>query len=165
MREAVPTARLIVDANEAWTEEQLVPGLAILAQHGVEMVEQPLAAGADDALAAIKHPLPVCADESCHEREGLAELAVRYDMINVKLDKTGGLTEAIDLARDARALGLGVMVGCMVATSLAMAPAVLLEGIVDYVDLDGPLLLGRDREPALEYRDGMVLPSKPELWG
>ena len=165
VRDAVPAARLIVDANEAWTEEQLVPGLAILAQHGVEMVEQPLPAGTDEALGAIDHPLPVCADEACHEREGLAELAVRYDMINVKLDKTGGLTEAINLARDAQARGLGIMVGCMVATSLAMAPALLLAGLVDYVDLDGPLLLARDREPALEYLDGMVLPSKSELWG
>ena len=165
VRKAVPEARIIVDANEAWTPAQLEHGLAGLAQLGVELVEQPLPAGADEALAAMAHPLSVCGDESCHHRDGLAVLAARYDMINIKLDKTGGLTEAIDLARAAHALDLKIMVGCMVATSLAVAPAVLLAGLADYVDLDGPLLLARDRKPALEYRDGMVLPPRPELWG
>ena len=165
VREAVPGARLIVDANEAWTPAQLEAGLADMARLGVELVEQPLPADADEALAAMARPLAVCADESCRSRDGLAALAARYDMINVKLDKSGGLTEAIDLARAARALGLKVMVGCMVATSLAMAPAVLLAGLADYVDLDGPLLLARDREPALRYRGAMVQPPPPELWG
>ena len=129
------------------------------------MIEQPLPAGQDAILSELEHPVPLCADESCHIAADLGQLVKRYECVNLKLDKTGGLTEAIDLARDARARGLGVMVGCMVATSLAMSPALLLAGLVDYVDLDGPLLLARDRQPALEYCDGMVLPSKPELWG
>ena len=165
VREAVPQARLIVDANEAWTPQRLVSDLDALAALGVELVEQPLPAAADAVLAEIDRPVPICADESCHDRAGLTALAGRYDMINVKLDKTGGLTEAIDLARAAAQLGLGIMVGCMVSTSLAMAPAVLLGGLARVVDLDGPLLLARDRNPALEYRDGNVLPPKPELWG
>lgn len=165
VREAVPHARLIVDANEAWTADQLVTDLDALAHLGVELVEQPLPSAADAPLAVIQRPIPVCADESCGDRDSLAALAARYDMINVKLDKTGGLTEAVDFAQAARQLGLRVMVGCMVGTSLAMAPAVLLSGIADVVDLDGPLLLARDRSPALEYRDGMVLPPNPELWG
>ena len=165
VREAVPGARLIVDANEAWTPARLEAGLADMARLGVELVEQPLPADADEALATTARPLAVCADESCRGRDGLAALAARYDMINIKLDKSGGLTEAVDLARAARALGLKIMVGCMVATSLAMAPAVLLAGLADYVDLDGPLLLARDREPPLRYRGAMVLPPQPELWG
>ena len=165
VREAVPGARLIVDANEAWTPARLEAGLADMARLGVELVEQPLPADADEALATTARPLAVCADESCRGRGGLAALAARYDMINIKLDKSGGLTEAVDLARAARALGLKIMVGCMVATSLAMAPAVLLAGLADYVDLDGPLLLARDREPPLRYRGAMVLPPQPELWG
>ena len=165
VREVVPRARLIVDANEAWTPERLVSDLDALAALGVELVEQPLPAAADAALGEIDRTVPVCADESCHDRAGLATLATRYDVINVKLDKTGGLTEAIELTRTAEQLGLGIMVGCMVSTSLAMAPAVLLGGQARFVDLDGPLLLARDRSPALEYRDGNVLPPRPELWG
>ena len=165
VRKAVPDARLIVDANEAWTEAQLAPNLEAMAANGVELVEQPLPASDDAALAEIERLVPVCADESCHDRDGLAAVAARYDLVNVKLDKTGGLTEAIDLARAAKGHGLGLMIGCMVSTSLAMAPAVLLGGLARYVDLDGPLLLARDRNPALDYRDGMVWPPAPELWG
>ena len=130
----------------------------------VELIEQPLPAGADAALAGPR-AVPVCADESVHDRAGLAALADRYDAINIKLDKAGGLTEALALATQARALGLRIMVGCMVATSLSMAPAVLLAQGADWVDLDGPLLLARDRTPALSYDGALVHPPDPALWG
>jgi L-alanine-DL-glutamate epimerase-like enolase superfamily enzyme len=165
VRRGAPAARLIVDANEGWTAEiyaELAPHLRRL---GVEMVEQPLPAGQDQALAEIARPLPVCADESCHDRGSLPALAGKYDMVNVKLDKTGGLTEALALAAAARTAGFGVMVGCMVGTSLAMAPAVLVAQGAAIVDLDGPLLLARDRDPPLRYDAAGVHPPVPALWG
>jgi L-alanine-DL-glutamate epimerase-like enolase superfamily enzyme len=165
IRAAVPESELIVDANEGWTAANLEANLAACASSGVTLVEQPLPAADDELLERIIRPVPVCADESAHGLESLAHLAGRYDAINIKLDKTGGLTEALALAEAARAAGLDIMVGCMVATSLAMAPAMLLAAAARYVDLDGPLLLARDREPALHYEGSLVYPPKPELWG
>src|SRR5262245_21195992 len=164
VRAACPAARLIVDANEAWTPELLPSLMAVAAETGVELIEQPLPAGADAALAGPR-PVPVCADESSHDRASLEALRGRYDAINIKLDKAGGLTEAVALATQARARGLKVMVGCMVATSLSMAPATLLAQDADWVDLDGPLLLARDRDPALRYEGALVPPPEPRLWG
>ena len=164
IRAACPGARLIADANEAWTPELLPSLMAVAAETGVELIEQPLPAGADAALAGPR-PVPVCADESLHDRAGLAALAGRYDAVNIKLDKAGGLTEALALAADARARGFKIMVGCMVSTSLAMAPAMLLAQGADWVDLDGPLLLAQDREPALRYEGALVHPPEPALWG
>ncbi len=141
-----------MDANEAWRPSNVEANLAACLAAGVALIEQPLPAGEDDLLAAIPHPVPVCADESLHDRAGLDALAGRYDAINIKLDKTGGLTEAVMLANEARARGLTVMVGCMLGTSLGMAPATLLTGGAAFIDLDGPLLLARDREPPLATR-------------
>ena len=129
------------------------------------LIEQPLKASDDAYLERAATPVPLCADESCHTRADLARIRGRYGYINVKLDKAGGLTEALALAREASAMGLRLMVGCMVATSLAMAPAGLLAGMADFVDLDGPLLLARDRQPALRYEKDMLYPAEPELWG
>ncbi len=165
VRAAVPQARLIADANEAWQPHETESLLAIAAAVGVELVEQPLPAGNDDLLQHIERPVPVCADESVHDRASLEAIAERYDAVNIKLDKTGGLTEALLVAARARALGLKIMVGSMVATSLAMAPALLLAQDADFVDLDGPLLLARDRVPGLTYEAGQVFPPEPELWG
>ena len=165
VRHARPDARLVADANEGWVEADLANLLAIAAETGIEVVEQPLPAGRDEALERISRPVPVCADESAHATDGLRALAGRYDAVNIKLDKTGGLTEALAMARAARACGLKIMVGCMVATSLAMAPALLLAQSADWADLDGPLLLERDREPGLAIRDGLIEPAKPHLWG
>jgi len=165
VREAVPRARLIADANEAWQPHDTESLLAAAAAAGVELVEQPLPAGSDDLLQRIDRPVPVCADESVHDRASLETIAQRYDAVNIKLDKTGGLTEALLVAARARALGLKIMVGSMVATSLAMAPALLLAQDADWVDLDGPLLLASDRAPGLTYEAGMVFPPPPELWG
>jgi L-alanine-DL-glutamate epimerase-like enolase superfamily enzyme len=165
VHENAPRARLIVDANEAWTPEifaELAPQLAPL---GVELIEQPLPAGDDAALARLARPVPVCADESCHDTASLSGIRGRYDAVNIKLDKTGGLTEALRLAAAARAEGLALMVGCMVATSLAMAPALLIAQDARWVDLDGPLLLARDREPGLIYEGNLVQPALPALWG
>lgn len=165
VRRGAPAARIIVDANEGWTAEvysELAPHLVRL---GVEMVEQPLPAGEDDMLAEIARPLPVCADESCHDRASLAGLSGKYDMVNIKLDKTGGLTEALALQDAAREAGFQVMVGCMVGSSLAMAPAVLVAQGAEIVDLDAPLLLAEDRDPPLGYEGTTVLPPLPALWG
>ena len=165
VRRGAPAARIIVDANEGWTAEvysELAPHLVRL---GVEMVEQPLPAGEDDMLAEIARPLPVCADESCHDRASLAGLSGKYDMVNIKLDKTGGLTEALALQDAAREAGFQVMVGCMVGSSLAMAPAVLVAQGAKIVDLDAPLLLAEDRDPPLGYEGTTVLPPLPALWG
>jgi L-alanine-DL-glutamate epimerase-like enolase superfamily enzyme len=160
-----PKARLVVDANEGWTAEQSVAFAPELKRLGVEMIEQPLPAKADAALAGVPHPIPVCADESCHDTASLASIKGRYEMINIKLDKTGGLTEALRLRRAAEAAGLGIMVGCMIATSLAMAPAVLVAQGARVVDLDGPLLLARDRDHGLRYEGSTVYPPDPVLWG
>ena len=165
VRAGAPNARIIVDANEGWTAEaygDLAPHLIRL---GVAMVEQPLPAGADGMLAEIDRPLPVCADESCHDRASLADLSGKYDMVNIKLDKTGGLSEALALRAAARSAGYGVMVGCMVGSSLAMAPAVLVAQGAEVVDLDGPLLLAEDRDPPLRIEGSDVYPPDAELWG
>ncbi len=165
VRRAAPRCELIVDANEGWTADNLLENLAACADAGVTLVEQPLPAGHDDALARIARPLPVCADESVHARSSLGALAGKYDAVNVKLDKTGGLTEALAMARRADELGFGLMVGCMVATSLALAPAILVAQRARVVDLDGALLLARDRPHGLRYEDSRVHPATPELWG
>ncbi len=158
-------ARIIVDANEGWTAELYQTLAPVLVDLGVEMVEQPLPANDDDALLTLERVLPVCADESCHDRASLAGLQGKYDMINIKLDKTGGLTEALKLKQAAVDMGFEVMVGCMVGSSLAMAPAVLVAQGVAVVDLDGPLLLGEDRSNKLFYDAAGVHPAGPELWG
>ena len=165
VRAAAPDAQLIVDANEAWAEADLESHFAACAAAGVALVEQPLPAGQDAALARVTRPIPVCADESVHDRAGLAALKDRYDAVNIKLDKTGGLTEALALAAEAERLGFSLFVGCMVGTSLAMAPAMLLTARAQFVDLDGPLLLARDREPGLVYDGSIMHPPAPELWG
>ncbi len=165
VRAALPATRLIVDANEAWSPEQLRAWGPRLAELGVELVEQPLPAAEDRALEGIECPVPLCADESCRGAATLELLRDRYDVVNIKLDKTGGLTEAAELAKAARSAGLDIMVGCMVATSLAMAPATLLGTLARFVDLDGPLLLARDREPGLRYDESLLYPSPPALCG
>jgi L-alanine-DL-glutamate epimerase-like enolase superfamily enzyme len=165
VRDAVPHARLIADANEAWQPHEVESLLAVAAAVGVELVEQPLPAGNDEILAHVERLVPVCADESVHDRASLDLLVGRFDAVNIKLDKTGGLTEALVVAARARALWLKVMVGSMVATSLAMAPALLLAQDADFVDLDGPLLLARDRVPGLAYDGGIIAPPTSDLWG
>ena len=165
VRAAAPQATLIVDVNEGWSEANLAANLAACAIANVALVEQPLPEAADGALKAFKHPMPICADESAHGLASLAALAGKYDAVNIKLDKAGGLTEALAMAAEAERLGLPIMAGCMVATSLAMAPAVLLAQQARYVDLDGPLLLARDRPDGLTYRDSLVFPPAPALWG
>src|SRR6202048_1516516 len=165
VRKAAPESELIVDANEAWTSGNLERNLAACAEAGVTLVEQPLPDGQDDALKRIRRPLAVCADESVHDRASLDGLRERYDAVNIKLDKTGGLTEALAMADAAHALGFELMIGCMVATSLAMAPAMLLAREARFVDLDGPLLLARDREGGLRYDGSLVYPPDAALWG
>jgi L-alanine-DL-glutamate epimerase-like enolase superfamily enzyme len=165
VRRAAPRSELIVDANEAWTPENLRENLAACADAGVTLVEQPLPADRDQALAEMARPLPVCADESVHASASLAALTAKYDAVNIKLDKTGGLTEALVMARQAEELGFGVMVGCMVATSLAIAPAILVAQRARVVDLDGALLLARDRRHGLCYENSRVHPATPALWG
>ena len=165
VRRVRPDARLVADANEGWQPDDVAALLDVAAETGFELIEQPLPAGEDAALAGIARPVPVCADESAHVTSGLVDLRDRYDAVNIKLDKTGGLTEALRMAREARRLGFSIMTGCMVATSLAMAPAMLVAQDADWVDLDGPLLLARDREWGLEIHDGMISPPDPRLWG
>ena len=165
VRKAAPESELIVDANEAWSPANLAQNLAACAAFGVTLVEQPLPAGRDDALAGVKRPVAVCADESVHARASLDGLRDRYDAVNIKLDKTGGLTEALAMADAAQALGFDIMIGCMVATSLAMAPAMLLAQQARFVDLDGPLLLARDRDGGLRYDGSLVYPPEAALWG
>ena len=165
VRAAAPNAELIVDANEAWRPENLAENLSVCAAAGVTLIEQPLPAGDDAALGGIARPIPVCADESVHDQASLSRLVGRYDAVNIKLDKTGGLTEALAMAREAERLGFGLMVGCMVATSLSMAPAMLVAQRARVVDLDGPLLLARDRENGLRYADSLVYPASAALWG
>ena len=165
VRKAAPASELIVDANEAWTADNLERNLSDCAQAGVTLVEQPLPAGQDDALKRIRRPIAVCADESVHDRASLNGLRERYDAVNIKLDKTGGLTEALLMADAAQALGFQIMIGCMVATSLAMAPAMLQTPQARVVDLDGPLLLARDRDGGLRYDGSLVYPPEAALWG
>ncbi len=165
VRAAVPEAELIVDANEGWTADNIEQNFAACADADVTLIEQPLPANGDEALAYVDRPVPVCADESVHELPSLAALIGKYDAINIKLDKTGGLTEALEMAQQAEHLGFTVMVGCMVATSLAMAPAMLVAQRARIVDLDGPLLLARDRPDGLRYEGSRVYPPISALWG
>jgi len=165
VRRAAPDATLIADANEGWTEASIASHLAACAEEGYALVEQPLPAKADGFLARISRPVPIMADESVHDRPSLERLVGLYDVVNIKLDKTGGLTEALSLAEVAEALGFSLMIGCMVGTSLAMAPALVIAPRCRFVDLDGPLLLARDREPGLKYEGSLVYPPEPALWG
>ena len=161
----MPRAELIADANEGWTADDLAANLAACAQAGVTLVEQPLPADRDDALARMTRPIAICADESVHARASLPSLVGKYDAVNIKLDKTGGLTEALAMAGEAERLGFTLMVGCMVATSLALAPAMLVAQRARVVDLDGALLLARDRPDGLRYDGSRVHPPTPALWG
>ena len=165
VRAAAPRTRLIVDANEGWDFAMLRALAPELAELDVKLIEQPLKAGEDSVLEGYDSPVPLCADESLHTRAELGDCARRYGCVNIKLDKAGGLTEALALAAEARGLGLKIMIGSMVATSLSMAPALILAQGADFVDLDGPLLLARDREPGLSYLGSMIEPPRPELWG
>jgi L-Ala-D/L-Glu epimerase len=165
VRKAAPTSRLVVDANEAWdiaAYSKFAPALAAL---GVDLIEQPLHADRDGDLAKVAHPVPVCADEACHDVASLAHLKGKYEAVNIKLDKTGGLTEALKLRDAARAAGFKIMVGCMVGTSLSMAPAHLVAQGAEWVDIDGPLLLAQDRAPGLVYSGSSVEPPASALWG
>jgi L-alanine-DL-glutamate epimerase-like enolase superfamily enzyme len=165
VRRAAPQAELIVDANEGWRAGNLAANLAACAAAGVTLVEQPLPAGDDAALATIARPIAVCADESVHDRASLKGLAGKYDAVNIKLDKAGGLTEALALAAAAQAMGFALMVGCMVSTSLAIAPALLVAQRARVTDLDGPLLLARDRPHGMRFAGSILHPAPRELWG
>lgn len=165
VREGAPQATIIVDANEGWSRDTYAALAPRLVDLDVTMVEQPFPAGDDEALIGIERPIPVCADESCHDRASLAALKGKYDMVNIKLDKTGGLTEAIRLRDAARAAGFQVMMGCMVGTSLAMAPALIVAQGAEVVDLDGPLLLAEDRPHPLTYAGSEIGPAPTLLWG
>jgi len=165
VRKAAPAVRLLIDANESWSPEhyrQIVPGLK---QLGVELIEQPFPAHDDEVLEVLGHPIPVCADESCHTTVDLSRLTNRYEVINVKLDKTGGLTEALRLCERARNSGFKLLIGCMVCTSLGIAPARLLASFANWIDLDGPLLLARDRDHPVPYANGRIGISPRDLWG
>ncbi|WP_420012592.1 N-acetyl-D-Glu racemase DgcA [Tateyamaria sp.] len=165
VRAGAPKSRIIIDANEGWSADVYADLAPHLVRLGVDLVEQPLPAGEDDALIGMDRPVPVCADESCHDRASLPQLAGKYDVVNIKLDKTGGLTEALALRQAALAEGYGIMVGCMVGSSLAMAPATLVAQGAGGVDLDGPLLLAEDRKTPLLFDDDGVHPPSEELWG
>jgi len=165
VRQGAPAARLIIDANEAWTGRDVAAEAAALVPYGVELIEQPVKAGEDARLDGVASPIPLCADESCQDRSDLALCIGRYQAINIKLDKAGGLTEALALAADARAAGLELMVGCMLSTSLGIAPATLVAQGARWVDLDGPLLLARDRDPAIRFDGAIVTPPSAVLWG
>jgi L-Ala-D/L-Glu epimerase / N-acetyl-D-glutamate racemase len=165
VRVGAPASTLIVDANEAWTLDHLRDYGPVLAELDVALIEQPLPAGHDAALAGLPRPVPLCADESCHTSADLPDLVGRYDYVNIKLDKSGGLTEGLAMLGAAREQGFKIMVGCMIGSSLAMAPALLLAQGAEFVDLDAPLLLARDRQPGLRYEGSLVYPPKPNLWG
>lgn len=165
VRNAAPNERLLIDANESWSPDHYRKIVPALKELGIALIEQPFPADADEVLESLNHPIPVCADESCHTTDDLSRLKNRYEVINVKLDKTGGLTEALRLCESARENGFKLLIGCMVGTSLGMAPARLLASAADYVDLDGPLLLARDRHNALSYRNGKIGMPARELWG
>jgi L-alanine-DL-glutamate epimerase-like enolase superfamily enzyme len=165
VRRAAPDSELVVDANEAWNDANFAENMKACAETHVALVEQPLPADSDDLLRDVAHVVPICADESVHVAADLDALIGKYDGVNVKLDKAGGLTEALDLVREARRLDFHIMVGCMLATSLAMAPAMLIAQQADIVDLDGPLLLAKDREPGLTYSGALVSPPDQALWG
>ncbi|WP_274628833.1 N-acetyl-D-Glu racemase DgcA [Arvimicrobium flavum] len=163
--EGAPHSRIILDANEGWRPDNLIRHLALAAELGIALIEQPLPAGSDDILRDVKHMVPICADESVHTAADLDGLVGLYDAINIKLDKAGGLTAALELRDSARRKGFAIMIGCMVGTSLAMAPAVLLAQGAEFVDLDGPLLLAQDRDQKLTYEGSLVSPPHPALWG
>ncbi len=165
IRRAAPNSRLIVDANEGWQPDQLPELFKACADVNVELIEQPLPAGNDEALRHVEHIVTICADESAHDRDQLHELVGKYDAINIKLDKTGGLTPALALAQAATAMNFKIMVGCLLATSLAMAPAMLVAQFAQVIDLDGPLLLQRDRNPGITFDGSLMYPPVPELWG
>lgn len=165
VRAAAPDTRLIVDANEGWTADMVEPYSEKLGALGVEMIEQPLPATDDAMLADVRRPVPICADESAHDRDGFAKLVGKYDMINIKIDKTGGLTEALALKAMAEEAGMDVMVGCMLASSLGMAPAFMVAQGAKVVDLDGPLLLAEDRDPGFHFDGSVMHPPPPALWG
>lgn len=165
VRRGAPHARLIVDANESWTNRDVAAEAAALVPFGVKLIEQPVRRGEDHLLDGIASPIPLGADESLHDRSDLARCSGRYQAINIKLDKAGGLTEALALRDAARDAGFGVMVGCMVGSSLAMAPAMLVAQGADFVDLDGPLLLARDRATPIRYDGSTMYPPEPSLWG
>ncbi len=165
VRAAAPNARLLIDANESWSPRHYRNTVSALKELGVELIEQPFPVDADDALETLEHPIPVCADESCHTTVDLPRLKNRYEAINIKLDKTGGLTEALQLYQRARENNFKILIGCMVCTSLSIAPARLLAGNADWVDLDGPLLLARDRDYGLQYRNERIAIPGRELWG
>lgn len=165
VRDATPMARFLIDANESWSPAHYRNIAPTLKRLGVELIEQPFPADTDNVLESLDHPVPVCADESCHTAADLPRLRNRYEMINVKLDKTGGLTEALRLCESARESGFKLLIGCMVCTSLGIAPARLLASAADYVDLDGPLLLARDRDDGLSYENGKISVPGRELWG
>lgn len=165
VREAAPAARLLIDANESWSPSHYRENVPALKRLGVELIEQPFFANADEVLEELDHPIPVCADESCHTSVDLPRLTSRYEVLNVKLDKTGGLTEALSLTKRAREAGFKLLIGCMVCTSLGIAPARILASIADYVDLDGPLLLAGDRHHGLSYKSGKIGIPPRDLWG
>jgi L-alanine-DL-glutamate epimerase-like enolase superfamily enzyme len=165
VRKAAPQSRLIVDANEAWTNDMLEDYIQAMADLGVELIEQPLPSSQDEGLSDVARPVPICADESCHDTATLDRVASNYDFVNIKLDKTGGLTEALQMAEAAREFGLGIMVGCMLGTSLGMAPAMLLGNFARFVDLDGPLLLEKDRPNGIQFDESVMHPSTQALWG
>ncbi|WP_350334876.1 N-acetyl-D-Glu racemase DgcA [Coralliovum pocilloporae] len=165
VRDGAPDSRIIVDANESWRADIYEINMDACAKAGVVLVEQPLPASDDSVLSELPRPITVCADESLHTRADLPRLRPLYDAINIKLDKAGGLTEALLLQQDARAQGFKIMIGCMLGTSLAMAPAMLIAQDADVIDLDGPLLLAQDRDNALAYEDGLIMPPTPALWG
>ncbi len=165
VRAARPDVRLVADANEGWSPGDCSPLLDAAQAAGFELIEQPLPQGEDALLAEIDRPIPVCADESVHQTSDLADLKDRYDAVNIKLDKTGGLTEAMNAVKTAGDLGFGIMLGCMVCTSLSIAPAFLLSSQADWVDLDGPLLLSEDRSGGLDVNSGKIAPIARELWG
>ena len=165
VRIAAPEAEIIVDANEAWTPVTYSDYATELARMGVKLLEQPLPAGQDAVLASLGRSVPLCADESLHDSSDLGAVARLYDFVNIKLDKAGGLTEAIKIANGARERGISIMIGCMVGTSLGMAPAFLLGAYARLVDLDGPLLLAEDRSNGIKYDGGTMFPPPPELWG
>lgn len=165
VRQGAPDSRLIVDANEGWSAEEYDDLAPVMTELGVALVEQPLPASDDTALSGRERPLPVCADEACHDRLSLDSLKGKYDVVNIKLDKTGGLTEALALREAAQSAGFEVMIGCMVGSSLAMAPAVLLAQGLDFVDLDGPLLLAEDRQTPIVFEGSVMHPAPKALWG
>jgi len=165
VRQNAPEPYLIVDANEGWSTETYASLAPRLAELGVDLIEQPLAEGHDEALERLERPVALCADESCHDQKTISALAGRYDFVNIKLDKTGGLTEALAVKQEARRAGLSVIVGCMVCTSLALAPATLLAQNAELADLDGALLLSKDRVPGLVHDGDVVHPPEPDFWG